>query len=56
MMDIDDVIVGSPAYTDLGTFNACRCATVYLGSGSGLNTARPIHRNAGFIIEFIVWL
>ena len=44
-----DVIVGSPAYTDLGTLTLAGRATVYLGSGSGLNTASPIHRNAGLL-------
>ncbi|HEV7782338.1 MAG TPA: hypothetical protein VGO58_13785, partial [Chitinophagaceae bacterium] len=45
----DDVIIGSPVYTDLGTLTLAGRATIYLGSGSGLNTASPIHRSAGLL-------
>jgi hypothetical protein len=44
-----DVIVGSPTYTDIGTLTLAGRATVYLGSGSGLNTASPVHRSAGLL-------
>jgi hypothetical protein len=44
-----DVIIGSPLYTDLGTSTLAGRATVYLGSNTGLNTAAPIHRNAGLL-------
>lgn len=44
-----DVIIGSPAYTDLGTLAVAGRATIYLGSSGGLNTASPIHRNAGLL-------
>jgi hypothetical protein len=44
-----DVIVGSPAYTDVGTLTLGGRATVYLGSGSGLNIASPIHRNGSLL-------
>src|SRR5205085_2881872 len=43
----DDVIIGSPTYTDLGSLTLAGRATVYLGSAGGLNTAAPIHRNGG---------
>jgi hypothetical protein len=45
----DDVVVGSPLYTDLGTLTLAGRATIYLGSNTGLNTASPIHRNAGLL-------
>jgi hypothetical protein len=45
----DDVIVGSPVYTDLGTLTLAGRATIYLGSAAGLNIASPIHRNGGLL-------
>ncbi|HKO79030.1 MAG TPA: hypothetical protein VJU78_01485 [Chitinophagaceae bacterium] len=45
----DDVIIGSPVYTDLGTLAVAGRATIYLGSAGGLNTINPIHRNGGLL-------
>ncbi len=47
----DDVIVGSPTYTDLGTLTLGGRATIYLGSAGGLQTGSPIHRNGGLLVN-----